>query len=104
MICPACSNDATEVRDSRPVSEGAVIRRRRQCPTCSYRFTTFEEPKEEPEARDTYRYRRDAEMIEAFGALSLDDATIVLNLARRLAGRDGPWAHRDPVVSEAVAA
>ena len=42
MQCPACRADDTKVVDSRLAEEGAAIRRRRQCQTCSQRFTTFE--------------------------------------------------------------
>jgi transcriptional repressor NrdR len=37
-----CRHDDTKVIDSRPADEGAAIRRRRSCPECSYRFTTYE--------------------------------------------------------------
>lgn len=40
--CPVCTADDTRVVDSRPADEGAAIRRRRHCPACGYRFTTFE--------------------------------------------------------------
>jgi transcriptional repressor NrdR len=42
MRCPFCQNEDTQVRDSRPSEDGASIRRRRQCPACQARFTTFE--------------------------------------------------------------
>ncbi len=42
MRCPYCGRDDTQVKDSRPAKEGAAIRRRRACPLCSARFTTFE--------------------------------------------------------------
>ena len=42
MRCPFCGRDDTQVKDSRPAEEGAAIRRRRACPACSARFTTFE--------------------------------------------------------------
>ena len=42
MHCPVCPNDDTKVIDSRPADDGAAIRRRRSCPECSYRFTTYE--------------------------------------------------------------
>ncbi len=42
MRCPFCGNDDTQVKDSRPTDDGASIRRRRQCPACGGRFTTFE--------------------------------------------------------------
>jgi transcriptional repressor NrdR len=42
MHCPFCSTDETKVIDSRLVSNGHQIRRRRECLSCSERFTTFE--------------------------------------------------------------
>ena len=42
MRCPFCSNPDTQVKDSRPSEEGQAIRRRRLCPKCGARFTTFE--------------------------------------------------------------
>jgi len=42
MRCPFCGNDDTQVKDSRPTEDNSAIRRRRQCPNCAARFTTFE--------------------------------------------------------------
>lgn len=42
MRCPYCAGDNTQVKDSRPTEENAAIRRRRVCPDCGGRFTTFE--------------------------------------------------------------
>ncbi len=42
MRCPFCSNQDTQVKDSRPSEDGSTIRRRRYCPACNSRFTTFE--------------------------------------------------------------
>ena len=42
MRCPFCSYVDTQVKDSRPTEDNAVIRRRRSCPQCGARFTTFE--------------------------------------------------------------
>jgi transcriptional repressor NrdR len=42
MRCPFCGNEDTQVKDSRPTEDGSAIRRRRQCPNCGARFTTFE--------------------------------------------------------------
>lgn len=42
MRCPYCAGDNTQVKDSRPTEESAAIRRRRVCPDCGARFTTFE--------------------------------------------------------------
>jgi len=42
MKCPFCGVEDTQVKDSRPAEDGAAIRRRRACPSCGARFTTFE--------------------------------------------------------------
>ncbi len=42
MRCPFCQNDDTQVKDSRPAEDGAAIRRRRYCPACGARYTTYE--------------------------------------------------------------
>lgn len=42
MKCPFCGHTDSNVRDSRQADDGASIRRRRECPECSARFTTFE--------------------------------------------------------------
>ena len=42
MRCPYCGSEDSQVKDSRPAEDGAAIRRRRICPDCGGRFTTFE--------------------------------------------------------------
>jgi transcriptional repressor NrdR len=42
MFCPRCKHEDTAVIDSRIAEDGRAIRRRRECPKCSHRFTTFE--------------------------------------------------------------
>jgi len=42
MRCPFCGCEDTQVKDSRPTDDRASIRRRRLCPNCAARFTTFE--------------------------------------------------------------
>ena len=42
MHCPYCSHTDTNVIDSRLIAEGSQTRRRRECPDCGERFTTFE--------------------------------------------------------------
>ena len=42
MRCPFCGHMESQVKDSRPSEDGAAIRRRRLCPECGGRFTTFE--------------------------------------------------------------
>jgi len=43
MHCPFCSDDDTKVIDSRLVTDGAQVRRRRECLSCKERFTTYEQ-------------------------------------------------------------
>jgi len=42
LRCPYCTNDDTQVKDSRSTEDGSSIRRRRICSACGGRFTTFE--------------------------------------------------------------
>lgn len=48
MRCPTCQYNGTRVIDSRPVEDAKVIRRRRECESCGYRFTTFERVEQTP--------------------------------------------------------
>ena len=42
MVCPFCNAEDTAVIDSRRNTEGSSVRRRRKCPSCDSRFTTYE--------------------------------------------------------------
>ena len=42
MRCPFCTHTETGVKDSRPTEDNSAIRRRRECPECGQRFTSFE--------------------------------------------------------------
>jgi len=42
MKCPVCNSQDSRVLDSRPIEDGASIKRRRECPACGKRFTTYE--------------------------------------------------------------
>ena len=42
MRCPFCGHADSQVKDSRPAEDGVAIRRRRLCPACGGRFTTYE--------------------------------------------------------------
>lgn len=46
MKCPYCGYEESKVIDSRPTDEGSVIRRRRECISCSKRYTTYERVEE----------------------------------------------------------
>lgn len=48
MRCPSCQFNGTRVVDSRPVDDNKEIRRRRECESCGFRFTTFEKIEETP--------------------------------------------------------
>lgn len=48
MRCPSCQFNGTRVIDSRPVDDNKEIRRRRECESCGFRFTTFEKVEETP--------------------------------------------------------
>lgn len=48
MKCPFCSYRDSRVVDSRAVEDGGSIRRRRECPKCGRRFTTYEKYEETP--------------------------------------------------------
>ena len=48
MQCPKCHHNNSRVVDSRQADDGRVIRRRRECENCGYRFTTFERIEEAP--------------------------------------------------------
>ena len=42
MKCPICNHQDSRVLDSRPIEDGVSIKRRRECPACGKRFTTYE--------------------------------------------------------------
>lgn len=48
MRCPTCHYNGSKVVDSRPVDSNKSIRRRRECESCSYRFTSFEKIEDTP--------------------------------------------------------
>lgn len=48
MKCPRCAYNRSRVIDSRPADDGTTIRRRRECESCEYRFTTYEQVEERP--------------------------------------------------------
>ena len=60
MRCPYCNYSDTQVKDSRPTEDNAVIRRRRSCPQCGARFTTFERVL----LRDLMVKKRDGKKVE----------------------------------------
>ena len=68
MKCPYCGSENTRVTESRPVDESNSIRRRRQCDSCSKRFTTYEKIEMIPLVvikKDHTRQQYDGSKIEA---------------------------------------
>lgn len=66
MICLFCKNQDTEVIETRISENGTVVRRRRHCPKCEKRFTTYERVEDLPILvikRDGKRERFDAEKL-----------------------------------------
>jgi transcriptional repressor NrdR len=59
MRCPFCGHNDTQVKDSRPTEDNAAIRRRRFCPECGSRFTTFERV----QLRELTVVKKDAEKV-----------------------------------------
>ena len=60
MKCPYCGANDTQVKDSRPTEDSAVIRRRRSCNNCGARFTTFERV----QLRDLIVIKRDNKKVD----------------------------------------
>lgn len=60
MRCPYCNELDTQVKNSRPTEDNSVIRRRRSCPQCAARFTTFERV----QLRDLMVKKRDGKRVE----------------------------------------
>jgi len=67
MRCPYCSGADTRVVDSRPAEQGTVIRRRRVCPGCDERFSTFERIERLP-----LRVRKRGGVVEPFDRSKLE--------------------------------
>ena len=61
MRCPSCECESTRVVDTRPVNDDMVVRRRRECRECDYRFTTYERIEQRVRKRDgnTEPFRRE---------------------------------------------
>ncbi len=77
MRCPKCGHDDTRVIDSRMQDASNAIKRRRECRTCSYRFTTFER------CEDPIEVRKSDGSIQAF-----DRNKLLVGLMRATSKRD----------------
>lgn len=67
MRCPACSRSTTGVLDSRTNANRTVIRRRRSCPFCHHRFTTYEA--ERPNLTEPTASKNDPRQLTIFDAI-----------------------------------
>ncbi len=79
MFCIFCKNDDTEVIETRLSEDGTTIRRRRECPKCKKRFTTYERVEELPILvikRDGRRERFDREKLRRSIVLPSDKTTV----------------------------
>lgn len=90
MKCPYCEYEDTRVVDSRPTEDGAVIRRRRECPECVQRFTTYEKP----EARMVMVVKKDGRR-ESF-----DRSKIINGLIRACEKRPVPLSILEELANE----
>lgn len=90
MKCPYCEYEDTRVVDSRPTEDGAVIRRRRECPECVQRFTTYEKP----EARMVMVVKKDGRR-ESF-----DRSKIINGLIRACEKRPVPLSVLEELANE----
>ena len=80
MRCPFCSHPDTQVKDSRPSEDGQAIRRRRQCPSCGARFTTFERI----QLRDLFVLKKDG-VRQAFDRSKLERSISIACRKRNIA-------------------
>lgn len=92
MRCPFCGCLDSQVKDSRPSEDGSTIRRRRSCPECGSRFTTFEHV----QLRDLTVVKRDDTRV----VFDREKLFRSINLAVRKRGIDPD--HVDKIVSSIV--
>lgn len=89
MRCPECGFDSSRVIDSRPSEEGVAIRRRRECESCAFRFTTYER------SEVARRVRKRSGRLEPF-----DTAKLSAGLRSALAERPVPGHAVDDIVTK----
>jgi transcriptional repressor NrdR len=92
MRCPECGFDSSRVIDSRPSEEGVSIRRRRECESCAFRFTTYER------TEAVRRVRKRSGRLEPF-----DSAKLSAGLRSALAERPVPENAIDDLVTRVEA-
>lgn len=87
MYCLFCKNTDTDVIETRLSDDGQVIRRRRECPKCQKRFTTYERVEELPILvikRDGRRERFDREKLKRSVILPCDKTTVSADQIKKL--------------------
>ena len=87
MFCVFCKNTDTEVIETRLSEDGGAIRRRRQCPKCEKRFTTYERVEELPILvikRDGRRERFDREKLRRGILIPCEKTTVSADQIERL--------------------
>lgn len=87
MFCVFCKHTDTEVIETRLSEDGNAIRRRRQCPKCQKRFTTYERVEELPILvikRDGRRERFDREKLKKSVILPCEKTTVSVDQIERL--------------------
>ena len=90
MKCPYCGYSESKVIDSRPADENASIRRRRECLSCTKRFTTYETVESIPMV-----------VVKKDGSRqSFDKAKILGGLIRACEKRPVPMAEIEKIASE----
>ncbi len=94
MKCPFCGFLDTQVKDSRPSEDGSTIRRRRYCPKCDSRFTTFERV----QLRELIVIKRDGER-KSFDREKIR-RSILLSTRKRPVTEDQVEAVVDKIVSK----
>ncbi len=89
MRCPLCLTEDTRVIDSRPAEDGTAIRRRRECPICGERFTTFERSAQEATVikRDGRREAFDREKLRRGLEASLADRPVSIGAIADIVSR-----------------
>ena len=95
MKCPACFKTDSRVLDSRPVDDGSSVKRRRECPHCGKRFTTYEVVETVPltvvkkdGTRQIFdRHKLESGLLKACEKRPVDASAIVAAIEAELANR-----------------
>lgn len=105
MKCPRCANQDDKVLDTRAVRDGAAIRRRRECTSCGFRFTTYEEIDRDEllvvkrdGSRETFDRRKlDAAIRKSCGKRPISDEQIRTMIDNVVAALEAPEVASDKI-------